>query len=249
MNKVLYKNSEHTILYKDKKCKIMYKDKPYQDEELNYPSIVLCHFEDDFVNNQITDSKGIVWTKKSGMCQITDTKAKFGTHCLELDGGYIDSEHLESLNLDKGDFTLDFWVYPTSSSRGTPAIGYYFSPYIDISSYRPNMWFLNASATAWVISGEGGGAGVGTINIQVNQWSHLAIVRNGSSLSLYVNGQLSKSANIGNVSTIYNNNSCLRIGAWDDGSYKFKGYIDEFRFTDVAVWTDEFTPPTKPYNN
>lgn len=249
MNKVLYKNSEHTILYKDKKSKIMYKDKPYQDEELDYPSIVLCHFEDDFVDGQITDAKGNILTKSGSNIFISSAKAKFGTHCLELNGGYLDSEHLTALDLGAGDFTMDLWIYPTTSLRGTPAIGYYFSPYIDISSYIPNMWFLNQSASGWVVKGEASGDGVGTIGIPTNQWSHVAIVRNGSSLSLYVNGQLSKSANIGNVSTVYNNNSCLRIGAWDNGGYPFKGYIDEFRFVDKAIWTAPFTPPTEPYNN
>lgn len=245
MNKVLYKNSEHTILYKDKKCKIMYKDKPYQDEELNYPSISLLHFEDGLI-----DSKGIIWTKKgSGTCQVTADKAKFGTHSLELNGGYLDSEHLAVLDMGAGDFTMDLWIYPTTSLRGAPAIGYYFSPYIDVTSYSPNMWFLNTGGTGWVVKGDAGGDGVGTVGIPANQWSHVAIVRNGSILSLYVNGTLSASTNIGNTPTIYNDNSCLRIGAWDNGGYAFKGYIDEFRFTDTAIWTAPFTPPTEPYNN
>lgn len=246
MNKVLYKNSEHTILYKDKKCKIMYKDKPYQDEELDYPSIVLCHFEDDFVGGQITDAKGNVFTK-SGNVYITTTKSKFGNKSLYMENpSYLFSEVINSLSFGTGNFTIDFWVNSNQTGRGTIFALYNGGIYIDILSLQPRMWFSNPTS-GWKVDGEG--TGRGTISMISNMWNHVALVRDGEYLTLYVNGMQSVRIKIGTVAQRDFGNLQCYLGAWQPINYYYTGYIDELRITDKAIWTGEFTPPTKPYNN
>ena len=251
MNKVLYKNSEHTILYKDKKSKIMYKDKPYQDEELDYPSIVLCHFEDNFADGQITDAKGNILTKSGSNISISSDQAKFGSKSLKMTGSsYLYTATMDALWFSNGDFTIDCWVYTSNTYRQALFSFVNGGIYIDIQSRTPSEWFSNVGS-GWLVNGDSGGdmGGKGTIDIPSNVWTHVAMVRHGSYLTLYVNGQVSKSVNIGSVNQRKLRDIYCTIGTWDPAQYYFSGYIDEIHITNKAMWTGAFTPPTKPYNN
>jgi hypothetical protein len=57
-----------------------------------------------------------------------------------------------------------------------------------------------------------------------NTWYHIAVVRNGSSVDFYVNGQqVGATQNLGdNTASTYTN-----LGSYQDGTFSFNGYIDE----------------------
>ena len=79
-------------------------------------------------------------------------------------------------------------------------------------------------------------------------WYHIALVRYGTSIKLYVNGvsNISTSSSLGLV----DNSVSLSIGSMLTGEYSMNGYIDELRISKgVARWTSNFTPPTQPYSN
>ena len=79
--------------------------------------------------------------------------------------------------------------------------------------------------------------------ITANTWQHIAIVRNGlTDWDMYINGS-SVATNSTNI-TIKNYAGSPRIGATPiDASY-YIGYMDNFRITNSALWTSNFTPPT-----
>lgn len=262
MNKVLYKNSEHTILYKDKKSKIMYKDKPYQDEELNYPSIVLCHFEDDFVNNQITDAKGNILTRNDSGGYITDTYKKFGDKSIIWGGSastYVMTPLMPELNFLTGDFTIDFWgrIISGSARRCFFSLGINTMRgiQIDITSNTPCMWVMHPTQNRWLIGGDTYDyPGTSQIPIVDGAWNHIAMVRNGGTVTLYINGQIGRNANIGSASlrNFSSSGASAQVGTWGIATTSYpmqNGCVDELRITDKAIWTEAFTPPTKPYNN
>lgn len=86
-------------------------------------------------------------------------------------------------------------------------------------------------------------------NVTLNQWYHMAVVRNGSVLRFFVDGvQVGADANIG-AAVIRDSGAPLRIGgdARTTGN-DFQGYMDEVRISNVARWTGtSFTVPTAPY--
>ena len=82
-----------------------------------------------------------------------------------------------------------------------------------------------------------------------NVWFHIALVRHGNSVKLYLNGK-----NIGELAvtgSVYQNPSAIwRIGAPNlrNGTFSnefLEGYIDDLIITKSALWDKEFTPPNK----
>ena len=86
------------------------------------------------------------------------------------------------------------------------------------------------------------------MGVTVGEWVHWAFIRNGNIFSTYRNGQKFWEANgtgpIGDSSEYP-----WGIGSYFGGSeHPFRGYIQEFRVSNVARWTSDFTPPTEPYS-
>jgi hypothetical protein len=82
------------------------------------------------------------------------------------------------------------------------------------------------------------------------EWTHIAVVRSENTLSIFENGDEVLEQAI-DFYIRDNNTQALKIGALtgNDQWYYFGGYLDEVRIsTGVARWTDDFTPPTAPYD-
>ena len=212
----------------------------------------LLHFNDTVTN----DECGNTWTT-TGSPAISSTQSKFGGNSLYLDGSsYIQSSATDVFNFVENDFTISCWVYPTTTNRGAVfamSTDCRIGTDIFYGQSSANMW-LSSTGSNWNIlqsDNSGTNTGQGTIALSANTWTHLAYVRHGGNATMYVNGQVARSATLNNpyASVFFNGNDGLRIGAWGNGNYKFKGYIDEFLvFNGVALWTDIFTPPTEPFS-
>ncbi len=154
-------------------------------------------------------------------------------------GDYLDIAHNTNLTFP-GDFTVEFWAYPTSGSgvREWYSKGYGFQLYSNATSWglalsanNSSSYFLNASFGTLV----------------PDQWQHIVVTRSGNSYVGFVNGvatTLGTSASASSTGT-----DVLRIGDWSGGSgYPVVGYISNVRFVQgTAVYgTSNFTPPTAP---
>lgn len=93
-------------------------------------------------------------------------------------------------------------------------------------------------------------------NLESKTWYHIALVRHGSTVTLYVDGQSVGSLTVSG-SVYQNANAIWRIGATNGRSSSttstglseaWTGLIDEFIIVNgLAVWTENFTPPQNPY--
>lgn len=83
----------------------------------------------------------------------------------------------------------------------------------------------------------GGVVTIGATLIEPKKWYHVALVREGSAVKLYVNGALDKATD---NTHMVSNAAELRLGAdrFPDSSNAWPGYIDEFQIYDRAL-TDE----------
>ena len=177
-----------------------------------------------------------------GNAQISTSVKKYGTGSLAFDGSgdWILSPTSQNLNLSSGDWTLEAWYYPTSYSVGNNVIVYLGTSSGDkiviatIGVLGYLYYLLNGSV---VISS--------TSAASLNTWSHFALVRNGSTTTLYLNG-----TSIGTTtSTPTSSSKSISLGA-DAGGAPYIGYMDDVRITKgVARYTATFTPPTAAFPN
>jgi len=134
------------------------------------------------------------------------------------------------------DFTVEAWIYPTSmGSTATAISGATIGGAMGVVM-RLDRWFIGNNTTAQQFMS-------GANKFVVNQWQHIAMTRQGTSLRLFYNGTLFDS---GTNSYNLNQTNYVLYAAYTDGSYlSFAGYIQDFRITKgLARYTSTFTPPT-----
>ena len=224
-------------------------------------TISLLHFDNDF-----KDECGKTWVQEAASNipanvspKITSDQSKWGEALyLEGLGSALKCSTMADFDFGPNDFTIDCWIYPLNHGYTTNTI---FS----------NGSGGNANAYLWsklrlFYWGVGSGLAlalemVGTNNTRMidgsqvatllpNNWYHIAIVRNGSNVYLFINGVLTKTfTNIGTLYPLSGSTFSFLIGDSGIGGDFYKGYIDEFRVSNVARWTSNFTPPNTPYCN
>jgi len=153
-----------------------------------------------------------------------------------------------TLNLTGISFTIEAWVYLDFSTSMQTLVNFQPHATIGISLNRTGI------GDTHVYIGDGvGWLGVPAINsntasnnLVANTWNHVALVRNGSTITLYHNG---KSA--GSTTTMPSGfNGGLYIGSiWTTGPGEyFKGHMSSFRVVRAAVYTAAFTPTNRPFS-
>ena len=186
---------------------------------------------------------------------VTSTaQSKFGGASLYFDGSDSVLEVGSAYDADvagfgTGDFTIEMWFRTASTSRVSV-----------LSAYNAAA----SPATGLVLQlnkDDGGGPISGSINFgygdsslvsttggkwSTNTWHHLAVVRSGTALVIYVDGVSQGSAT---NSTDIASGTKLSLGGLFAGGYiqDYTGYIDDVRITRAARFTGTFTPPTATY--
>ena len=149
------------------------------------------------------------------------------------------------------DFTIEMWIYPTSSlsflqSESLFTAGNSTSDFMTLALFSGNnspVFSLDVNGTEDdIITGA---------KVTINTWHHIAVVSSGGTATLYLDGH-----SIGST-TLSNTPSALGGGAGttDDwlgrsefaGEQYYAGYMDEFRISDDARYTSNFTPPNSPF--
>lgn len=203
----------------------------------------LLHFD-----NNITDDNGRVWTNNGGVT-FDATNKKFGTHAISFNGTnqWINTPASDDFSFGNEDFTIDFWVRPTTAGTITRIFGD-----MDSSSNNGTLYgYKNADNTIQVVVSftDGTTTSVRSITtLSINTFYHIVVIRNGNYIDLYLNGILEARTFIGS-SIIKRTSTKFAIGR--NGEYAsnyFAGQIDEFRIVKgKAMYTANFTPPTSAY--
>lgn len=209
---------------------------------------LLCHFDGSNGATTTVDSSSVnpkTLTMNGNAALNTGTK-EFGTASASLDGtnSYISSPDSNDWNLSNNDFTIDFWIYPTAS------FGSYQMIYNNgTSSANENSIAINPSGNIEFFCSNPSNEidiiyNLSTVNI--NAWNHIAVVRNMGTFYIFLNG-IGQSFSYN--PTFVNKGNGIFIGARTGTSLFFKGYIDEFRFSNgTARWTSNFTVPSSAYS-
>ena len=79
----------------------------------------------------------------------------------------------------------------------------------------------------------------------INTWTHLAVVRNVNTVTIYINGTADGTLDV-TGKTMNTSTQTVRIGDYTTaGDLEFSGYMDDLRITKgKALYTANFTAPT-----
>ncbi len=163
-------------------------------------------------------------------------------------GDYLSVPDDVAFTMGAGDFCLEAWVYVTSNSGSQTIFGT-----SDSSGTPGSVSFIlqarNTSGFPIVYVGYAGALYSATSSeaLVPNQWTHIAGVRNGATVSIYVNG---KSRGTLNMAALSIADSTQIVGIGRNGNFNgeyLTGYISGARIVKGSpVYTADFTPPTAP---
>ena len=147
-----------------------------------------------------------------------------------------------------GDFTIEAWVnHKSFTSRNSTLYSHGNS-----GSYGTDYFNLqaNSSGQYQLFWGSSTASFTASTTTSLVQWHHIALVRYGSTVTLYQDGESIGSATISSaVPMAGSNRSFIGSRAPTQSSYAncFYGHISNFRLVvGTAVYTSAFTPPSAP---
>ena len=173
------------------------------------------------------------------------TQVKFaGTKSMYFDGNQ-DMTHSVLPAPLASQATIEFWMYSSATNkRYVFGIGIYeVSSFLGIDTYGGVFKVKATSGTSGSTTQI-----IADVAYSANTWYHVAIVRDGTTYELYVDG-ISKGTGTYGTTTTYDNSYDVTIGTLSvDGTSTanpWSGYIQDFRITNgLARYTANFTPPT-----
>jgi hypothetical protein len=181
-----------------------------------------------------------------GNGQLTTRIKNFGVSSLELGtADYLSADSVpETIKMYEGDFTIEMFVRIDEATIQDNVI---FAINTDASNY---MKF--SMSNQYGLAFESNVAGISTIvqgantSIEAQQfnkrkWAHVAISRklDDEKLYLHYNGNTIADASYAESNLTFTSN--VQIGT------TFKGYIDELRVMNKAMYSSNFTPPTNRF--
>lgn len=183
----------------------------------------------------------------NGNTQISTSVVKYGTGSIYFDGAgdYLNTPASAAFAFGSGSFTVELWYYPVSVTSSWPFV------WSNGNGYPTNCVSINDrhaqhntvfSCTLGNYQPNNDTALNGSTVVTNNRWYHLALVRNGNSISLYVNGVAE--ATITYAGSLDGGSSEQSIIGGGTSAF-CNGYIDDLRITKgVARYTSNFTPPS-----
>ena len=183
-----------------------------------------------------------------GTAQMSSFKEKFGSGSLSLDGNsdIVTAPDHANWEFGAGNFTIDLWVR-------LDKIDYEHSLLSNYAGGADYWTFKIDSNNKLVFTASSGGNFITTSaipSLAVSTWYHLAVVRNGATCLMFVDGTSLAVTETAAWGTLPTPVAVLRIGSTDGASNWFDGYMDEIRVSKgTARWTAGFTAPTEEYTS
>ena len=207
-------------------------------------------------NSFIDNSTNAFTITKSGDAKITtlqpfaaNNTSRFSSVYFAAKTDYLAIEPDPTIVRFPGDFTFECWVYPTLTT--TTFWGIWDSRNAGATA-NPLAFSLDPLASAvagsYRMSYYNGTKYYGTTTVLWNQWTHVAWVRSGTTMTFYVNGVAGGTATISGAQIGNVTSTPIYIGSKDNNltNYGTNGYISDLRITNGYART--ITVPTTPYD-
>lgn len=153
------------------------------------------------------------------------------------------------LAIQGGDFTIEYWINPHDLTdwidQAIISNNYAITSYLwwqnqgALHLLGDTLYLENLLTADWDVNTNKG-------YFQINQWYHIAIVGDGTTVNSYVDGQLMNQSNLVTQPNFANEN--FRIGELITGSAPLNAMLAEIRISKKARYSRDFTPPIKHKN-
>jgi len=216
-------------------------------------TIVLLHFDTDYTDSSQTAA---VWSNNWNSGQSISATSKFGAGSLATLGtGGIYTQNATVLTpLGSDDWTIEGWFNKTAIGNDINGL-FMFMGASDSNYKQPITLYIENgilyaavrfdASTRITISHQ--------TTIVAGEFTHYALVRNGATITLYLNGVAGTTTINSGALSLYPSNilncfiSQARKVEYGTDTY-LDGLHDEFRYRRrEAVYTTNFTPPTAPF--
>lgn len=179
---------------------------------------------------------------------VTITESDIVNNCYKVDGknNYVSFSDVSL----PSDFTIECMV-----NLGSYANGFGFPIITPVSSVVAGQQYISiitssvnnyvAKRVAFSEHGNTSPRLQSSVEIDLNTWYHIALVRKNETIKLYVNGVNQGSLSYASVFSITN----AGFGCIIDKEYGINTKIYNYRISNIARYTEDFTPSTKPYNS
>jgi hypothetical protein len=193
----------------------------------------------NFTNAGIYDATSKNDLETVGNAKISTTQSKWGGSSISFDGtgDWLLIPDQPPQRIGTGNFTVEMWVYRNSSGtyglagKGTGTTG----------------WLVSLNSSNQVVFTYGSSTITSSGTVSATTWTHIAVVREGTSTNqtkIYINGT---NDGTGTVSTDFNQTNSMYIGADRTGGSAANAYVQDVRITNYARYTANFTAPTAPF--
>jgi hypothetical protein len=166
-------------------------------------------------------------------CFLITIIAGAQTSAISFDGSndYVEVADHNAIDL-ASNFTLEAWIYPVGTGSDPVQGG--------IIINKENSYEIARFADGTIqfaLSANGVGNDWTWVNTNLtaplNQWSHIALVKNGTAVTVYRNA-VAPYSNNAQPATLAANTQNLRLGTRSNAGQYFNGYIDEVRIWNTA---------------
>ena len=199
----------------------------------------------NYTNGAIFDNTAKNVLETVGNAQISTTQSKWGGSSMYFNGStsYLTRPYSPLFALGSGNFTVEAWInttqngssdYPSVVGRWAGGNSWDLRHSAGDNAGKPTFAYNNGSTNANLAS-------TGS-TIYDGLWHHLCVVRNGNTLTMYVDGVSVATASFsGTIAAA--TSTPLTVGNTSGTAY-YTGYIDDLRITLAARYLANFTPPT-----
>ena len=196
-------------------------------------------------NNTFLDSSSNTFSITRNGNTTQGSFSPYGSNWSNYFGGssnYLQIADSSAFTFGSNNFTVELWIYSSNTSLAL-FIGQNNG---NASATSFDIRYDGTTITGYIFSGGDNYSAAGSMSN--NAWHHVALVRNGTSLRLYVDGVSASSTSVSTVS-VNDSSNVLRIGASSEATpnYYLNGYLSNVRIVKgTAVYTSNFTPSTTP---
>ena len=211
---------------------------------------LLLHMNGSNGSTTFTDSSGSPKTPTVYAATISTAQSKFGGACGSFpnaSAARLEYASSTAFGFGTGDFTIEMWTRANNATVGSV---------VSVGQYTDGItWRLSREGDGIYFSGTNYNWNPNDNLIPYGEWAHIALVRQGTTARIYVNGASVWSQSLGTVDLGSSRPLYVAAGGHylDGGPAEgYDGFIDELRVTKGICRYPSgtaFTPPTAAFSD